>query len=164
MAPKRQRKDAPKSTAAPHTALGSDEIIQAQHVQLYNGGQGILLGFRIPKVSPLGRNAPSRSGLLICLVAELGACLSEANLQITVIHSVLCYIDEPQSYQQSEQFFGFPVDISLERLVQAWTVVDRTTSSQPVLATPTRYSGCNCAEQSFLQCSLAVDKVGNHQS
>ena len=48
MAPKRQRKDAHKATE--ESLVPVDQALQAHRINLQGGGQGILLGFRIPKV------------------------------------------------------------------------------------------------------------------
>lgn len=75
MAPKRQRKDAAKPSADAHTALPEDQAIPAHHVQLYNGGQGILLGCRVPKVRSVSQTGfvvpvafPQRVGGQGCLM------------------------------------------------------------------------------------------------
>ena len=47
MAPKRQKKEAHPETA--ETVVPEQQTLQAQHVTMYNGGQGLLLGFRVPK-------------------------------------------------------------------------------------------------------------------
>ena len=51
MAPKRQKKEAPAETHAEtkDTVLEEDQKQGPQHVRMYNGGQGLLLGFRVPK-------------------------------------------------------------------------------------------------------------------
>ena len=48
MAPKRQRKEVHKATEESLVPL--DRALQAHRVTLQGGGQGILLGFRVPKV------------------------------------------------------------------------------------------------------------------
>ena len=48
MAPKRQRKDVHKATE--EALIPVDHALQAHRITLQGGGQGILLGFRVPKV------------------------------------------------------------------------------------------------------------------
>lgn len=48
MAPKRQRKDAHKETQ--ESLIPVDQALQAHRITLQGGGQGLLLGFRVPKV------------------------------------------------------------------------------------------------------------------
>lgn len=47
MAPKRQRKDVHKATE--EALIPVDQALQAHRITLQGGGQGILLGFRVPK-------------------------------------------------------------------------------------------------------------------
>ncbi|CAL8463045.1 g2579 [Coccomyxa elongata] len=47
MAPKRQRKDAHKETQ--ESLVPIDQALQAHRITLQGGGQGLLLGFRVPK-------------------------------------------------------------------------------------------------------------------
>ena len=48
MAPKRQKKEEAHQETQ-ETVLSSEQTLGASHVRMYNGGQGILLGFRVPK-------------------------------------------------------------------------------------------------------------------
>ena len=51
MAPKRQKKEAHQEAHQEtlETVVPAEQTLGASHVRMYNGGQGILLGFRVPK-------------------------------------------------------------------------------------------------------------------